>query len=155
MPKIINDPTNKILQASIDILRKVGRDDFSMRQVAKKANISVGTIYNYYPNKESLFLAIDKKQGEVLRKELGAYKAKGKKTEDALVEIYEKTEAIIALEEEASLIEESLAKAFSTCFKREGVEKEYYQIAANVLVSGIAAKRKKENLLAILNAIFA
>ena len=155
MPKIINDPTNKILTASIDILRKVGREDFSMRQVAKKANISVGTIYNYYPNKESLFLAIDKKQGEVLRKELASYKAKGKGLEEALDEIYEKAAAIVKLEEEPALIAEAACKALSANFKKEGLDKEYYLIAADVLVNSIKAERKKEVILAALKALFA
>ena len=77
MPKIIADPTNKIINASFDVLKKYGEEKFSMRLVAKKANISVGTIYNYYPDKEALLKVIDEKQGEILIKEISSFKAKG------------------------------------------------------------------------------
>ena len=46
MPKILIDPTNKILSSAAEVLKKVGEEDFSMRLVAKKAQVSVGTIYN-------------------------------------------------------------------------------------------------------------
>lgn len=47
-----------ILQAGQSLLVSGGYDALRMRDVAAGADISLGTVYTYYPNKESLFIAI-------------------------------------------------------------------------------------------------
>lgn len=50
MPKILDNPQEKILEAARKKIKE-GPDQFSMRILAKEANLSVGTIYKYYPDK--------------------------------------------------------------------------------------------------------
>ncbi len=58
MPKIIKDLDQKILKAASELFRSQGYDQADIRQIAAKANIAVGTLYNYYRNKEELFAAV-------------------------------------------------------------------------------------------------
>lgn len=58
MPKIIKEAKEKILEAAKDELSKNSDDVLSMRSIAKKANIAVGTIYHYYPDKLNLIAEI-------------------------------------------------------------------------------------------------
>lgn len=50
----------KIIAVSIEILQKNQDADFSMRQVAKACGISVGSVYNYFPSKADLSVALIK-----------------------------------------------------------------------------------------------
>lgn len=58
MPKLIKDIKIKILKVSMDLFETIGYENLSMRKISEKADIAVGTLYNYFPNKKSLFLEI-------------------------------------------------------------------------------------------------
>ncbi len=46
-----------ILQATIQVLLAVGKDKLTTTRVAARAGVSVGTLYQYFPNKSSLLQA--------------------------------------------------------------------------------------------------
>ena len=58
MPKIIDNPQKRILDATREEIFKEGLEDFKMRDVAKRSGIGVGTIYHYYPDKLTLIASI-------------------------------------------------------------------------------------------------
>ena len=58
MPKIIEDVENRILRAARERLLGGDLSSFSARGIAEDCGIAVGTIYNYYRDKESLMAAI-------------------------------------------------------------------------------------------------
>ena len=58
MPKIIEDLENRILRAARERLLGGDLSSFSARGIAEDCGIAVGTIYNYYRDKESLMGAI-------------------------------------------------------------------------------------------------
>lgn len=47
-----------ISQATIQVLLDVGVDRLTTTRVAERAGVSVGTLYQYYPNKQSLLFAV-------------------------------------------------------------------------------------------------
>ena len=58
MPKIIEDVENRILHSARQRLLGGDLSSFSARGIAEDCGIAVGTIYNYYRDKESLLAAI-------------------------------------------------------------------------------------------------
>ena len=48
---------NAILEATIQVLLKVGKDRLTTTIVAQRAGVSVGTLYQYFPNKSALLQA--------------------------------------------------------------------------------------------------
>ena len=58
MPKIIKNPVDRILQAASKRLLDKDLSSFSLRGVAADCGIAVGTIYNYFKDKESLMAAV-------------------------------------------------------------------------------------------------
>lgn len=48
----------QILDAAMDIAIKEGVDQLSIRKLAKACQIAVGSMYNYYPDKETLVLEV-------------------------------------------------------------------------------------------------
>ena len=51
------DVHRRILKASRRLFASNGYDETMMRDIAKKADVSKATVYNYFPNKESLLIA--------------------------------------------------------------------------------------------------
>lgn len=58
MPKILSNPQQNILKCGKDILLTEGYAELTMRKIAERCNIAVGTIYGYYKSKEYLCAAI-------------------------------------------------------------------------------------------------
>lgn len=54
MPKILNDPKNKILSEMEALLTQEGYSAVTVRSVAARCGVGVGTVYNYFPSKEAL-----------------------------------------------------------------------------------------------------
>jgi AcrR family transcriptional regulator len=52
------DRTNRILTSAAELFRAHGYDAVKMEAIAAKADLSIGTIYNYYQNKGDVLLAI-------------------------------------------------------------------------------------------------
>ncbi|MGA2418811.1 MAG: TetR/AcrR family transcriptional regulator [Candidatus Acidiferrum sp.] len=50
-----------ILQATIQVLLHVGKDRLTTTRVALRAGVSVGTLYQYFPNKSALLQAVLKR----------------------------------------------------------------------------------------------
>jgi AcrR family transcriptional regulator len=47
-----------ISEATVQVLLRHGADRFTTTRVAERAGVSVGTLYQYYPNKQSLLFAV-------------------------------------------------------------------------------------------------
>ncbi len=50
-----------ILQATIQVLLQVGKEQLTTTRVALRAGVSVGTLYQYFPNKSALLKAVLKR----------------------------------------------------------------------------------------------
>ncbi len=48
----------QILHAALDVFSRIGYDRSTVPDVAREAGVAVGTIYNYYPSKRDLLVAI-------------------------------------------------------------------------------------------------
>lgn len=48
----------EILQASCEIIREKGLVDLNMREVASRTHVALGSIYNYFPSKNDLLIAV-------------------------------------------------------------------------------------------------
>ena len=58
VPKIINNLRSKISGAAYQLFSEKGYSAVSMKIVAEETGIAVGTLYNYYANKEELFIKV-------------------------------------------------------------------------------------------------
>lgn len=56
--KLQNNPTDLILACAKEIIYEEGISAISMRKIAARCNIGVGTIYNYYPNKMDIIIGV-------------------------------------------------------------------------------------------------
>jgi len=48
----------QILQAALQLFNDRGYHGTSMRQIAERAGVALGSIYNHFPNKEQIFLVV-------------------------------------------------------------------------------------------------
>lgn len=58
MPKIIDGIEDKIFSSAFNLFSQHGYKNVDMKIIAKSSGIAVGTLYNYYPNKQTLFLNV-------------------------------------------------------------------------------------------------
>lgn len=58
MPKIIDNIEKKIYDTAFSLFAEKGYNHVTMKVVAEKTGIAVGTLYNYYSNKMDLFLNV-------------------------------------------------------------------------------------------------
>lgn len=56
--KLIDNPKDMIFQSAKSIAKNKGIDKVNIRLVAKDCGIAVGTIYNYFPQKKDLIIAV-------------------------------------------------------------------------------------------------
>ena len=57
---------HRIVQAAGELFARKGYSDVAMEDVAARAGLAVGTIYNYFPSKSALLLAIVRRETESL-----------------------------------------------------------------------------------------
>ncbi len=57
MPKVIDNVREKIIEETKKIVMEQGYSAVSVRAVSKNCRIASGTIYNYFPSKESMIAA--------------------------------------------------------------------------------------------------
>jgi len=74
----------QILVAARMLLSKKGLGGTSIQQIAKRAELGVGTIYFYYRSKEELFAALQQEGLEVLQSQVKAADRLGKNPADRL-----------------------------------------------------------------------
>ncbi len=58
MPKVIPNLTDEIIKQAKTILLEKGYENFHLRDVSVACGIALGTIYNYFPNKDELIMAV-------------------------------------------------------------------------------------------------
>lgn len=58
MPKKIEDVTQKIISAALEIYHKEGYDSLSIRRIAEISGLSVGTVYTHFDDKEALLAQV-------------------------------------------------------------------------------------------------
>lgn len=58
MPKILTGIKESIIMEAAALIEKEGPQAFSIKEVAKRVNIGVGTVYNYFPGEISLIDAV-------------------------------------------------------------------------------------------------
>ncbi len=60
VPKVIKNLKEKITRSAFQLFADKDYNDVNMKDEADDAGIAVGTLYNYYSNKQELFLVIFK-----------------------------------------------------------------------------------------------
>jgi AcrR family transcriptional regulator len=58
MAKKIDGLRKQIIESTQEIIAESGYETLSMRKLSKMLGIAVGTLYNYYPNKQALLLEV-------------------------------------------------------------------------------------------------
>lgn len=59
-----------ILEAAAQILDSEGERGFTTNRVAARAGVSIGTLYQYFPNKQAILVAMSQQEAERLRREV-------------------------------------------------------------------------------------
>lgn len=90
MPKIIKNPKETILRIAKYHLLDQGIETLNMRAIAKDAEISVGTLYNYFPNKDYIVITLMASFWENFLEDVETFEAEGETIWSNLQRMYGK-----------------------------------------------------------------
>ncbi len=88
MPKLLPNLHEEILMVGRDLLDECGYQEFSMRAVAARGGIGVGTLYNYFPSKQQLVAAILRADWEVHLRRMTQIARQNATERERLLELY-------------------------------------------------------------------
>lgn len=97
MPKIIENIRENILKEGKELLLEENYRNFNMRKLAKRCNLGLGTIYNYFANKEELTGEIFKNDWDKTLALFHELRSTDLPFKEKLRRIYESMEAFIGL----------------------------------------------------------
>jgi AcrR family transcriptional regulator len=69
--KIPEEKQNKIIEAALEEFARHGYSEANINKIADRANISVGSLYKYFNDKQNLYQTIVNYSSDTLREELG------------------------------------------------------------------------------------
>lgn len=98
-----------ILEATAHILLERGYSKLSTNAVAERAGVSIGSLYQYFPNKESLICALYERHREKMRAEIG-----GKISPALKLDSFDDVYALVGAIAKAHLVEPELHSKFET-----------------------------------------
>lgn len=78
----------RIFRAALALFERKGFSRTSMRDIARKADLAVGTLYNYYPSKNALLVALNWKQTNGMLADGERYLAHIRKSRKAPAEVF-------------------------------------------------------------------
>jgi len=53
---------DSILEAAAQVLQRAGHDGFNTNAVAQRAGVSIGTLYQYFPGKDAILVAVARRE---------------------------------------------------------------------------------------------
>jgi AcrR family transcriptional regulator len=61
-----NETVNAVLEAAARILERHGFEGYTTNAIAERAGVSIGSFYQYFPNKDAVTVALMERESEVL-----------------------------------------------------------------------------------------
>lgn len=136
--------SKQIIDATSELLERVGFDDLNTILIAKEVGISIGSLYHYFPNKHAILYAMGMRwldDIEQVLKEFDAWDIESMTLSDLLgdmlatnFKVYKKQKAILTLVQAMFSIpelreldekhDEMMISTFARVFKRMGMSKQ-------------------------------
>ncbi|NIZ12105.1 TetR/AcrR family transcriptional regulator [Phaeobacter sp. HF9A] len=74
-----------IVEAAARILEEQGREALNTNRIAERAGVSIGTLYQYFPDKHAILVSLIRREREALLAELRAIQAHGEAALQAMI----------------------------------------------------------------------
>jgi AcrR family transcriptional regulator len=133
------DTVDSILDATTRVLVKQGFDGLTTNAVARIAGVSIGSLYQYFPNKEALVAALIERHSEQMNLAI-----KAELTRVATLPIAQAARAVIELTMQAHAIEPELHRVLTEQIPRIGrlaKLRELDEISQRMVVALLVARR--------------
>lgn len=135
------DTVDTILAATTRVLKQVGFDGLTTNAVAERAGVSIGSLYQYFPNKEALVLALIDRHSEEMNAAILQELSRV-----ALLPIAEAARAVIELTIRAHAIDPQLHRVLTEQVPRIGKLARLRELdnISHRMVAGLLAARRAE-----------
>jgi AcrR family transcriptional regulator len=135
------DTVDTILDATARVLKHVGFDGLTTNAIAEKAGVSIGSLYQYFPNKEALVSALIERHCEEMNSAILA-----ELTNVARLPIAQAARAVIELTLSAHAIDPALHRVLTEQVPRIGKLAKLRELdnISHRMVAGLLAARRDE-----------
>lgn len=134
MAKHYENPKQIILESAKHIAINEGIASINIRKVAKKSDISIGTVYNYFPTKADLLVAVIENFWADIFSEIDFSKLSNMNFLDSLEKIYNELYSYLSKFEEDWLEQLSILSVQEKLLSKKK-EKEYFFIVKSIILS--------------------
>lgn len=126
---------NKILEAAKELLKTDGLEKLTNNHIAKAAGMSVGSLYQYFPNKQAILYRLYQDWLERVRNEMRQLVPRASEVdfETLLDELFFAVYGTVEKPHEDSLIEEELLKAMGLYSELQEIDVEHGKAMAGLL----------------------
>lgn len=121
MPKIITGLRDRIMTAARDMLLDKGFEGVTIRDVAKACRVAVGTVYNYFPTKDTLIASVILTDWLAALDRLQALAERADTLQQGLQGVYDELNAFSALYSPAWASYQGAANAMAAVRQRHGL----------------------------------
>lgn len=132
MPKIIKDLKPHIKDEAMKMFEDIGYKAVTMRELASNVGIAVGTLYNYFPNKEVLYT-------EILY--------------ESWLLTSESIKDIIHSPYTDKMIEETIAKLYDDVVDRKGLGKYIFTVENGKVTGDIKLRELFESMFTMIESV--
>ena len=162
MPKIVNiaKKREEIAKKSIDLVLQKGFCNLTVSQVASKAKIAKGSIYNYFKSKEDIIYEIIKVEYSEYDKEVEENIKKAKSTKDKVLALFQ----LCISDKEVDKRRRQLYKEFvSICLNqpecnmiafKKSIRYKYIDWLKDILKEGVAKNEFKADIVKFADGLF-
>ncbi len=124
---------DQILQAAAQVIDAEGLDKLTTKRIAVEAGLSVGTVYEYFPNKEAVLLALVGQWFDLVLQTLEEYHPRKTGTRDILRYLEESIGAVRQVYVDQPALGAMLAALQAMPTLRERVEQHDQRVIANMV----------------------
>jgi AcrR family transcriptional regulator len=133
-----NATVEAVLVAAARAFEQKGFDRASVNEIAERAGVSVGSLYQYYPSKEALLVALIERHTEQSLAELEATLCR---TESASLESAVREVVAVMVEAHRAPLNQLLARGLDEIGRLEGLQREVDRRAGKAVKAFLEARR--------------
>ena len=144
----------RVIAAAVDLASEGGYEAVQMRDVAREADVALGTLYRYFPSKDHLLIAALAEQVSTLQRRLAQKPPRGTNAADRVVDVLRR--ASRALEREPRLTAALVTALSSADPSVAEAKQEVNDILASVIADAVDhdALAQSEDVVRVLGHVW-
>ena len=144
----------RVIEAALSLADEGGYEAVQMRDVAERADVALGTLYRYFPSKDSLLIAALFEMADDLKRRMAQYPARGATPADRVIEVLRR--ACRALERQPNVTGALVAALSSPDPSVSGAKLEIHELLHGIVTDAMdgSAGARHDGVVRVLGNVW-